>query len=285
MAIEAAPIKQQLAALDQAQSKLIDLGIEFGPRLFVAILILVAGYYVGRWAGRMLDKMLTHLDIDLTARQLLVRITRLIVLGLFLIMALQNLGVDLLPLIAGLGVAGAGIALAMQGVLSNLAAGLTIIFTRPYRVNEYISIAGEEGRVEAISLFNTTLSHPDLSRVVIPNRKIAGEILHNYGDIRQLGLDVGVAYDNDLSLALAAVDEVLRANPRVLQEPAPYVQVVRLADSSVNIAVKPWVSVPDYHVALGEVNKAVLEAFRQRAIRLARPQREVRLLESERAGG
>lgn len=284
MAIEAAPIKQQLAALDQAQSKLIDLGIEFGPRLFVAILILVAGYYVGRWAGRMLDKMLTHLDIDLTARQLLVRIARLVVLGLFLIMALQNLGVDLLPLIAGLGVAGAGIALAMQGVLSNLAAGLTIIFTRPYRVNEYISIAGEEGRVEAISLFNTTLSHPDLSRVVIPNRKIAGEILHNYGDIRQLGLDVGVAYDNDLSLALAAVDEVLRANPRVLQEPAPYVQVVRLADSSVNIAVKPWVSVPDYHVALGEVNKAVLEAFRQRAIRLARPQREVRLLESERAG-
>lgn len=279
MAIEAAPIKQQLAALDQAQSKLIDLGIEFGPRLFVAILILVAGYYVGRWAGRMLDKMLTHLDIDLTARQLLVRIARLIVLGLFLIMALQNLGVDLLPLIAGLGVAGAGIALAMQGVLSNLAAGLTIIFTRPYRVNEYISIAGEEGRVEAISLFNTTLSHPDLSRVVIPNRKIAGEILHNYGDIRQLGLDVGVAYDNDLNLALAAVDEVLRANPRVLQEPAPYVQVVRLADSSVNIAVKPWVSVPDYHVALGEVNKAVLEAFRQRAIRLARPQREVRLLE------
>lgn len=279
MAIEAAPIKQQLAALDQAQSKLIDLGIEFGPRLFVAILILVAGYYVGRWAGRMLDKMLTHLDIDLTARQLLVRIVRLVVLGLFLIMALQNLGVDLLPLIAGLGVAGAGIALAMQGVLSNLAAGLTIIFTRPYRVNEYISIAGEEGRVEAISLFNTTLSHPDLSRVVIPNRKIAGEILHNYGDIRQLGLDVGIAYDNDLNLALAAVDEVLRANPRVLQEPAPYVQVVRLADSSVNIAVKPWVGVPDYHVALGEVNKAVLEAFRQRAIRLARPQREVRLLE------
>lgn len=280
MAIDAAPITQQLAALDQAQSKLIDLGIEFGPRLFVAILILIAGYYAGRWVGRMLDRMLTHLEIDLTARQLLVRITHLMVVVLFLIMALQNLGVDLLPLIAGLGVAGAGIALAMQGVLSNLAAGLTIIFTRPYRVNEYISIAGEEGLVEAISLFNTTLSHPDLSRVVIPNRKIAGEILHNYGDIRQLGVDVGVAYDSDLNHALAAVDDVLRANPRVLQEPAPYVQVVRLADSSINIAVKPWVGVPDYHVALGELNKALVEAFRQRAIRIALPQREVRLLEN-----
>lgn len=280
MAIDAAPIKQQLAALDQAQSKLIDLGIEFGPRLFVAILILIAGYYAGRWVGRMLDRMLTHLEIDLSARQLLVRIAHLMVVVLFLIMALQNLGVDLLPLIAGLGVAGAGIALAMQGVLSNLAAGLTIIFTRPYRVNEYISIAGEEGLVEAISLFNTTLSHPDLSRVVIPNRKIAGEILHNYGDIRQLGVDVGVAYDSDLNHALAAVDDVLRANPRVLQEPAPYVQVVRLADSSINIAVKPWVGVPDYHVALGELNKALVEAFRQRAIRIALPQREVRLLEN-----
>lgn len=279
MAIDAAPIQQQLAALDQAQSKLIDLGIEFGPRLFVAILILIAGYYAGRWVGRMLDRMLAHLEIDLTARQLLVRIAHLMVVVLFLIMALQNLGVDLLPLIAGLGVAGAGIALAMQGVLSNLAAGLTIIFTRPYRVNEYISIAGEEGLVEAISLFNTTLSHPDLSRVVIPNRKIAGEILHNYGDIRQLGVDVGVAYDSDLNHALAAVDDVLRANPRVLQEPAPYVQVVRLADSSINIAVKPWVGVPDYHVALGELNKALVEAFRQRAIRIALPQREVRLLE------
>lgn len=278
MAIEAVPIKQQLAALDQAQSKLIDLGIEFGPRLFVAILILVAGYYVGRWAGRMLDKMLAHLEIDVTARQLLVRIARLLVLALFLIMALQNLGVDLLPLIAGLGVAGAGIALAMQGVLSNLAAGLTIIFTRPYRVNEYISIAGEEGRVETITLFSTTLSHPDLSRVIIPNRKIAGEIMHNYGEIRQLGLDVGIAYDSNLNLALAAVDEVLRANPRVLEEPAPYVQVTTLADGA-HISVKPWVNVPDYHLAIGELNKALLESFRQRGMRIALPQREVRMLE------
>lgn len=277
MAIEGIAIKEQLAALDQVQSRLIDLGIEFGPRLLAAILILVAGYYAGRWVGRMLDKVFVRLDLDVTLRQLLVRIARLLVLALFLIMALQNLGVDLLPLIAGIGVAGAGIALAMQGVLSNLAAGLTIIFTRPYRINEYISIAGEEGRVEAITLFTTTLSHPDLSLVVVPNRKIAGEILHNYGEIRQLGLNVGIAYDSDLNFALAAVDEVLRANPRVLREPAPYVQIITLADS-VNIGVKPWVNVPDYHLAIGELNKALLETFRQRAIRIALPQREVRML-------
>lgn len=278
MATANSPIKEQLALLDQAQSKLVDLAVQFGPRLVVAVLILVGGYYAGRWVGRMLDRVLARLEVEITARQLLVRITRVFVLVLFLIMALQNLGVDLLPLIAGLGVAGAGLALAMQGVLSNLAAGLTIIFTKPYRVNEYISIAGEEGRVEDITLFTTTLSHYDLSRVVIPNRKIAGEIMHNYGDIRQLELAVGVAYDTDLGRALAAVQEVLRANPRVLQEPAPLVQVAKLADSSVNIGVRPWVKVPDYATAVGELNRSLLETFRERGIGIPFPQREVRLL-------
>ena len=278
MAIETSPITGQLAVLNQAQGKLIDLGIEFGPRLFTAMLILLAGHYVGQWVGRLLDKMLKRLELDITLRQLLSRIIRGLILVMFLIMALQNLGVDLLPLIAGLGVAGAGVALAMQGVLSNLAAGLTIVFTRPYRVNEYISIAKEEGLVENISLFNTTLSHMDLSLVVIPNRKIAGEILHNYGKIRQVNLTVGVAYNTDIGQALASVEEVLRSNPRVLQEPKPFVQVIALADSSVNIGVCPWVNVSDYTEAIGELNRSVLETFRQQGISIPFPQREVRLL-------
>lgn len=272
-------MKEQLAVIEQAQSKLIDLGIEFGPRLLVAALILVAGFYAGRWLSHMTDNMLARLELDVTARHLIVRMVHVLVIGLFLIMALQNLGVDLLPLIAGLGVAGAGIALAMQGVLSNLAAGLTIIFTRPFLVGHYISIVGEEGRVEEITLFNTTLSHPDLSKVVIPNRKIAGEILHNYGEIRQLDLAVGVAYDTDLNQALSVVADVLRNNPRVLQDPAPYIQVTSLADSSVNISVKPWVNVPDFAVSAGELNKAIIETFRSRGISIPFPQREVRLLE------
>src|SRR5262249_27463514 len=149
-------------------------------------------------------------------RVLLGRVAWLFSMTLFVILALQNLGVELLPLIAGLGVAGAGIALATQGVLSNIVAGLSIIFTKPFHVGEYISIVGEEGTVESITLFNTTLGHLDRSRIVIPNRKITGEILHNFGHIRQLDLSVGVAYDTDLSLALALVDEVLRNNSLVL---------------------------------------------------------------------
>lgn len=279
MATEPAPIQESLAALEQAQRKIIDLAIAFGPKLFTALLILVVGYYAGRWVGRVLEKLFIRLHLDVTARQLLVRIARAIVLGLFVIMALQNLGVDLLPLIAGIGVAGAGIALAMQGVLSNLAAGLTIIFTRPYKVGEYISIAGEEGQVENISLFSTILSHADLSKVVIPNRKIAGEILHNYGDIRQVKVDVGVAYDSNMTAAIEAVNELLKANPRVLQQPAPYVHVNTLADSSVNITVRPWVKVPDYPDAIGELNRALLETFRTRGIEIPFPQRDVHLVE------
>ena len=173
--------------------------------------ILTIGYLVGRQVSRWLERALMHLEMEPPVRSLVVRIVRVAVSLLFVIMAIQNLGVELLPLIAGLGVAGAGIALAMQGLLSNLFAGLSIIFTRPFRVGEYIGIVGEEGKVETITLFQTTLSHPDRSLIVIPNRKIVGEILHNYGKIRQLDVTVGVAYDTELNQALTVIQEVFRA--------------------------------------------------------------------------
>lgn len=271
-------MNEQLALLSQAKSTLIDLAIHFGPRLVVALLILALGYVVARWASGLSGRMLGKLGIDDTIRLLLSRILRMLVLGLFLIMALQNLGVELLPLIAGLGVAGAGVALAMQGVLGNLAAGLTIIFTRPFRIGEYISIVGEEGVVAEISLFNTVLTHPDRSRVVIPNRKIVGEILHNHGEIRQLDIHVGVAYDTDMGRALGLVDHILRGNTQVLRDPEPVTRVLSLADSSVIIGVKPWVKADDFQDAAGQINQAILEVFRAEGIAIPFPQREVRML-------
>jgi small conductance mechanosensitive channel len=268
---------EQLKALDQVSSTAIDLAMRFGPRLLVAILILVAGYFAGRWAGRAALGALARLQLDPPVRSLLERIVRVFVLALFGIVALQNLGVELLPLIAGLSIAGAGIALAMQGVLGNIVAGLTIIFTHPYRVGDFISIQKEEGEVLDVSLFNTVLGHPDLSRVVIPNRKVVGEILHNYGKRRQLEVEVGVAYDTDVTAALRVVEETLRANPRVLQDLKPVIGVARFTDSQVAIAVKPWVNVPDYAAASAEVRQAILQAFRSRSIVIPLPQREVRM--------
>ena len=268
----------QLALLEQAQSTLIDLGIKFGPKVVVAILILTAGFYAGRWIGRVLDRWLDKLRLEPPIRLLLVRLARLVVLGLFLIMALQNLGVDLLPLLAGLSVAGAGIALAMQGVLGNLAAGLTIIFTRPFRVGEYVSMVGVEGEVEAIDLFTTRLSHPDRSVVVVPNRKIVGEILHNYGQIRQLDLSVSIARADELERALAAIHEVVKANPRVLPEPAYIVGVAALADKSIRIAVKPWVKVPDYLPAGAEINRAIVDRISAAGVDYPGAAREIRVV-------
>lgn len=268
----------QLKTVDQVTTTAIDLAMKFGPKLLVAILILVAGFIAGRWAGRATLRALARLQLDPPVRSLLERIVRLFVLGLFAIMALQNLGVELLPLIAGLGVAGAGIALAMQGVLSNIVAGLTIIFTRPYRVGDYIAIQKEEGEVVDVSLFSTVLGHPDLSRIVIPNRKIVGEILHNHGKLRQLSVEVGVAYGTDVNVATRTVEEVLRANRRVLQDPKPVIGVARFTESHVALGVKPWVAVTDYVPATGEVNQAILEAFRSRNIVIPLPQREVRML-------
>lgn len=267
-----------LQSLDQIRASALDMAVRFGPKVIVAILILLAGYVVGRWVGRGLERLLVRLNLEAPVRSLLVRIARIFVLAIFAIMALQNLGIELLPLIAGLGVAGAGIALAMQGLLGNLVAGLSIIFTRPFHLGDYISIAKEEGEVLDISLFSTTLGHADLSRVVIPNRKIVGEILHNYGQIRRLNISVGISYRADVNVALGLIADILAANSRVLKDPVPQLGVTRLAESSVSIGVRPWVNVPDYDAAISELNKTILEVFSVKNIALALPLYEVRML-------
>jgi len=159
-----------------------------------------------------------------------------------------------------------------------MVAGLTIIFTKPYRVGEYIAIAGVEGQVEAITLFNTALTHLDRSRIIVPNRKVVGEILHNYGRIRQSEIRVGIAYESNLPLALGIIRDLVLANPRVLADPTPVIQVIMLADSAVQIAIKPWVAVADYGSVAGELNLSLVEQLRQRGIGIPYPQREVRLI-------
>jgi small conductance mechanosensitive channel len=272
------PMNNQLDPLAHAKDTLIDLAIRFGPKLLVAILILTVGFFVAGWVARAIERGLRRLDLEPPVVQLMTRVARVLVILLFAVMALQNLGVELLPLIAGLGVIGAGVALATQGVLSNMVAGLTIIFTKPYRVGEYVAIVGVEGQVESITLFNTALIHPDRSRIVVPNRKVVGEILHNYGRIRQAEVKVGVAYESDLPLALGAIGDLVRANPRVLADPAPVIQVVSLADSAVQIAVRPWVSVADYGMVAGELNVSLLAELRRRGVAIPYPQREIRLI-------
>ena len=269
-----------LQSIDQVRASALDMAIRFGPKLVVAIIILAAGYVIGRWAARLLERVLARFKLETPVLSLLRKIVQLLVIGLFAILALQNLGIELLPLIAGLSVAGAGVALAMQGILGNIVAGLTIIFTRPFHVGDYISIVKEEGEVLDISLFSTTLGHTDRSKVVIPNRQIVGEILHNYGRIRQLQINVTVSYEADVDIALRLVEEILQANDRLLKDPAPVFGITRLADSGVMIGLGPWVAVTDYEAAIGEVNKTILATFAARNIAIPVPQREIRMREA-----
>ncbi len=258
--------------------KLIMYFIEHGMQVLTGLGIMAVGLFCARWAGNVSLPWLEKHKLEPQISRLLTKLVRLVVFSVFAIMALGQIGVQITPLLAGIGVAGVGLSLAMQSVLGNLIAGLNIIFTKPFTVGEYIELLGVYGQVQDISLFSTVLLHADASHVVVPNRKIVGEILHNYGKIRQMSLSVGVAYDADVKSAISTIKAILDQNSRVLKEPAPVVGVSSLADSSVVISILPWVAVPDYFVAQTEVNQAILEQFAQKGITIPFPQQEVRIL-------
>ncbi|MDB6023238.1 MAG: MscS Mechanosensitive ion channel [Pedosphaera sp.] len=270
--------------LDLVKEQAIKFAFDKGPQIVSAILILVAGVIVARWLDRGVARALSKKDLEPPVRMLISRILKLLVVGFAFVIALGTAGVNVMALVAGIGVAGVGVGLAMQGVLSNIVAGLTIIFTKPFRVGEFIQIGSVEGLVKNIELFSTTLLHGDLSRVVIPNRKIVGEILHNYGNIRQLDLSVGIGYGSNVQEVLALVQDILAKNPRVLQNPGPFIGVSTLADFSINIAIKPWTNLADYGPAQAEIYQTILDRFRAKQIEIPFPQREVRLLNQVQAG-
>jgi small conductance mechanosensitive channel len=260
------------------QDTIIAFLIQYGFQICGAIIILIVGVLIARWVGKLTDGWLAKHHLEPPIRLLLVRVVRLVVMVFVLVLVLDKFGVQVAPLIAGIGVAGVGIGLAMQGVLSNVMAGLTIIFTKPFRVGEYIELVGVYGQVTSIELFSTKLIHSDRSIVTIPNRKIVGEIMHNYGTIRQLNLAVGVAYHSDVTRALSIVRDILATNSRVLKDPAPVVGISALDSSSINIAVQPWVNVPDFGPAQLEIYQSVVDKFRAAGIEIPFPQSEVRLL-------
>jgi small conductance mechanosensitive channel len=265
--------------MDEIQKSVIKFLTEFGFQIVGAVIILIVGFLVARWLGRMTEQWFEKKGLEPPLRMLAVRVIRLLVFALAVVLAMDKCGVPITPMVAGIGVAGVGIGLATQGVLSNIVAGLTIIFTKPFRVGEYVELLGVHGQVTHIELLSTTLLHADRSRVVIPNRKIIGEILHNYGIQRQLDISIGVAYKTDINHALTVVRELLARNARVLKEPAPVIGVNSLGDSGINIAVKPWVSVGDYGPAVAEIQQALLEQFQVQRIEIPFPQYEVRLLD------
>jgi len=252
--------------------------VDHGLQILTAIFIMGIGVLVARWIGNLVHRWLKSKSFDEPVSVLIVRIIKLLIVVFVGVMALGQMGVQITPLIAGIGVAGVGASLAMQGILGNLVAGLTIIFTKPFSIGEYIELLGVYGQVIEIELFSTTLLHMDNSRVTVPNRKIVGEILHNYGKIRQLDLSVGIAYKADLTTALSTVHDILKENRRVLTDLAPVVGIASLNETSILLAIKPWVKVEDFVFAQAEIYQSVLKAFQEKKIEIPGPRREVHLV-------
>jgi small conductance mechanosensitive channel len=252
--------------------------VDHGMQILTAIVLMGAGVVIARWIGNLIQRWLKSKAYDEPVSNLIVKVVKLLIIAFIGIMALGQMGVQITPLIAGIGVAGVGLSLAMQGVLGNLVAGLTIIFSKPFTIGEYIELLGAYGQVTDIDLFSTTQLHTDNSHVIVPNRKIVGEILHNYGNIRQLDLTAGVAYDVDLTMVLSTVNDILQQNPSVLKEPAPVVGIAALNESSIALAIKPWVKVEDFVPAQAAIYQSVIENFRDKKIEIPAPRRDIHLL-------
>lgn len=272
--------KAAVATSPELTEKIIFYFVDHGMRILTAIVLMGIGVFIARWVGNLIHRWLKSKAYDEPVSNLIVKVVKLLIIAFIGIMSLGQMGVQITPLIAGIGVAGVGISLAMQGILGNLVAGLTIIFSKPFTIGEYIELLGVYGQVTDIALFSTTLLHSDNSRVIVPNRKIVGEILHNYGTIRQLDLTATIGYSADLALALSIVSDILQQNPKVLRDPAPVVGIAALNESSVALAIRPWVQVEDFVPTQAAIYQAVIERFRDQKIEIPIPRRDIHFLNS-----
>ena len=270
--------KAAVATSPELADKVLFYFVDHGMQILTAIVLMGVGVFIARWAGNLIHRWLRSKAYDEPVSNLIVKVVKLLIIGFIGLMALGQMGLQITPLIAGIGVAGVGLSLAMQGILGNLVAGLTIIFSKPFAIGEYIELLGVHGQVTDIDLFSTTLLHADNSRVIVPNRKIVGEILHNYGNIRQLDLTVAIGYGADLTLALSTVNTILQHNPTVLTEPVPVVGIAALNESSIALAIKPWVKVEDFIPAQAAIYQTVIERFRDRKIEIPFPRRDIHLM-------
>jgi small conductance mechanosensitive channel len=270
--------KAAVATSPELTDKVVFYLVDHGMQILTAIVLMGIGVIIARWIGKFIHRWLRSKAYDEPLSNLVVKVIKLLIIAFIGIMALGQMGIQITPLIAGIGVAGVGVSLAMQGLLGNLVAGLTIIFSKPFTIGEYIELLGVYGQVTDISLFSTTLLHTDNSRVIVPNRKIVGEILHNYGNIRQLDLTALIGYSTDLTMTLSIVSAILQQNPDVLTEPAPVVGIASLNESSIALAIKPWVKVENFVPAQAAIYQAIIESFRENKIEIPVPRRNIRLL-------
>lgn len=256
-----------------------DLLIQYGVNLISAILILFIGNLIVKGIANGVAKVLRKKNMDEAVVEFLHSLVRYLLFVIVLIAALGRLGVQTASVVAVIGAAGLAIGLALQGSLSNFAAGVLIVAFRPFKSGDYVEIGGVAGSVESIQIFQTILTTPDNKMVVVPNGAVISGAIMNYShhETRRIDYVIGVSYDADLKKTKEVLTRIVEADPRVLKDPAPTVGVVALADSSVNFVVRPWVKTPDYWAVYFDLLQAIKEELDQENIAIPYPQMDVHL--------
>ena len=254
-------------------------GVDLGINLVTAIVI----FFVGKWIVNLVVKgMLKAMqkgDMDITLRRFVANLARMLLMLFVIIAAIHQLGIQTASLIALLGAAGLAVGLALQGSLSNFAAGVLIVLFRPYKVGDWIEGGGVSGAVEEVQILTTVLKTGDNKRVIIPNSQIMGTTITNYSanETRRVDLVVGVSYSDDLDKVRKELEGLVAADERILKDPAVTIAVSELADSSVNFVLRPWVKTADYWGVYFDLTEAIKKRFDEVGISIPFPQRDVHI--------
>ena len=249
-------------------------------RLSLALLVLLIGLWLTRLATRLLTRVLTRMNVDPMLREFLRNLASGALIVVVVVGALDQAGVPMTSILAALGAAGLAVALALRDSLSNLAAGVVLLLLKPFRAGDLIGIGGQTGKVESLRLMHTVLLTPDNCELILPNTRVANEPIMNYTAraSRRIDLIIGIAYRDDVGRAFDIVRGVLAAEPRVLKEPQPALLVERLAESSVDLAIRPWVATADYLETRAQLLRKLKEALAAAGIDVPFPQRELRVV-------
>lgn len=258
--------------------------IRYGLDLVGAIALLVVGWFAASWVRRKLRKALLLLpQFDRMVAALLSNLARYVILVLVLVAVLAQFGVQTASILAVMGTIGLGIGLALQGTLSNIAAGFMLLFLRPFKVGDYIDAEGIAGTVVEVGLFATELTTYDGIFLAVPNNQIWSRSVLNYSRLptRRMDIVVSISYDDDTAKAMTALEDLVRHDDRVLQDPRPQIMVKELADSSVNLNVRFWTTVEAYWDLLWDMNKATREAVEAVGCSIPYPQRDLHIVSPE----
>ena len=271
--------------LTTAKELLSTTGVEFGINLVTALVIFFVGRLVARLLVRGLHKVLQRQQVDKTLETFVCNLAGMVLLVFVVIAAISALGIQTASFIAVLGAAGLAVGLALQGSLSNFAAGVLIVLFRPYKVGDWVEAAGISGSVEEVQILTTVLRTGDNKRVIVPNSQIMDAIITNYSanDTRRVDMVVGVSYSDDLDKVRATIEELIAAEDRILDEPAPTIAVSELADSSVNFVVRPWVATSDYWGVHFDLTEAIKKRFDEEGISIPFPQQDVHIYQANSA--